>query len=112
MRLGRGADILRAQARAGVAHAQRHVAIVGQRGRDDHLSAGVIETDRGGDQVQYHLAQGAGVRGDMRQAARQRGPDDDALAIGLRLHHGDTALDEVVEVLVGESKVELTGLDP
>ena len=32
--------------------------------------------------------------------------------LGLRLHHRDAALDQVIEVLVGEGKVETAGLDP
>ena len=58
------------------------------------------------------LAQRAGVGDDRRQRMRQRGADDDALAVGLRLHRRDAALDEIVEVLVGEGEVELAGLDP
>ncbi len=43
---------------------------------------------------------------------RQRSADDDALAVGLRLHQRDAALDQIVEVLVGEGELELAGLDP
>ena len=38
-----------AHADAGVAHAQDHLAAVGERGRDDHLPAGAGEFDRVGE---------------------------------------------------------------
>ena len=36
----------------------------------------------------------------------------DAFAVGQRLHHRDALFDQAVEVLVGEGKVDLAGLDP
>src|SRR5262249_41579471 len=48
---------------------------------------------------------------DLRQRRRQRGANDDALAVGLRLHDRDALLDEVVERYVGEGELELARLD-
>src|SRR5258707_15056426 len=60
--------------------------------------------DRIADQVERDLAQRTGVGDDRRQRMRQRGADDDAFAVGLRLQHGDATLDQLVEVLIGKEK--------
>ena len=96
---------------AGVADPQHHLAEIGQRGRYDDLAAGIGEMDRIADQVQCDLAQRPRVRDHGRQHVRERRADDDALAIGLRLQHRNAALDQFVEVLVGESQIELAGFD-
>ena len=46
-----------------------------------------------------------------RQRLRQRGADDDALAVGLRLHDRDRLLRQVVEVDALEAQLQLAGLD-
>ena len=81
------------------------------RGRDDHLSAGAGELDRVRQQIEHDLAHRARVGDDRRQRRRQRGADDDALAVGLRLHQRDALLRQFVEVDAGEVQVELAGLD-
>ena len=93
-RLHRGGDFVVVEALAGIADPQHHLAEIRQRGGDDDLAAGIGEMDRVADQVQRDLAQRAGVGDHRRQRVRQRGPDDDAFAVGLRLHHRDAILDE------------------
>ena len=110
-RLERGREVVLAHADAGVAHPQHHLAGVGDRGRDDHLPARDRELDRVREQIEHDLAHRARVRHHLRQPRRQRGADDDALAVGLRLHDRDALLGQVVERDAGEGQVELAGLD-
>ena len=109
-RLERGLQFLLAHADAGVAHAQDHLVLVGERGGDDHLPAGAGELDRVRQQIERDLAHRTHIGDDLRQACRQRGADDDALAVGLLLHDGDALLHQVVEVHAHESELELCRL--
>ena len=84
---------------------------VGERRRYDHLPAGAGELDRVGDQVEHDLADRARVGDHGRQPGRQRGADDDALAIGLRLHDRDALLGEGIERHRRQVELELAGLD-
>ncbi len=111
-RFHRGCNFAVVEPVAGIADPQYDLAEIRQRSRDDDLSAGIGEMDRVADQVQRDLTQRAGVGEHRRQQRRQRRPDDDAFAIGLRLHHRDALLDEIVEVLVGKGEVEPAGFDP
>ena len=111
-RLQGSRDFIVVEPGTGIADPQYHFAQIGQRRGNDDLAAGIGEVDRVADQIERDLPQRAGVGDHRRQRMRKRGADDDALAVGLRLHHRDAALDQIVEVLVGKGEVEPAGLDP
>src|SRR3954452_21646459 len=97
-RLQRCGNFALLQSVPGVAHPQYHLSEIGQRGGNDDLPASLGEMNGVADQVLRDLTQSTDVGDDRRQPLRQRGTDDDALAIGLWLHHRYAGLDEFVEV--------------
>ena len=82
-----------------------------ERGRDDHLSARLVELHGVGEQVEQDLAQRALVRHHRRQALQQRQAHDDALLRRLRLHQRDAFAHDAIGVDRRELELQLARLD-
>ena len=110
-RLERHADLVLVHADPGVAHPDDRLARGVERGRDDHLAAGLVELHRVRHEVQHDLLQRPLVDHHLGQPVVQRHPHDDPLARGLRLHERNAVADEAVGVDGGEGELELARLD-